>query len=448
MTITESVILDPAEVDPTREEVDLSAVLDVSGIEWGEAGLVAQTVETKWGEQQIDYRVPGRTVTIPLVPKDVDAEAVVYETIYSQLLNKVAVWQSEGGSIKRVLSDGRTLFLDCYGGQFMPGDQWMAAHRRVEPGVKFTITAQPDFYGAERDVAFSQDANGTVSVTGDVGGDYPARTRVLLSDTSNHAQRGLLAGLRSRYYSADSKAAVHYEAEAMTAAGTAASFAVAGASGGNVMRRTDVGTSWTDMFDTRVGGNDLIHAGAYRVIARCLTNDTGVHEVRFQWGIGDLTLAETNDAVTMPVANSPVLIDLGQVLLYPLPIGSHKWRGKVQAKASAAAKTFWVDELWFINVDEGWCYVETETVGDAVLTALGACELRSDGAYRAGTRYGRLPDALGDNLRLPPKLEGRSLEIALRSTRGRLNAEADAGIDIVHVDSIKVRPCWVQVPDS
>lgn len=447
VTPAEQIILDPGEVDPNRTELDMTHVLDVSGVDWGEAGIVSQTVDTKWGEQQISYRIPGRQVVMPFVLKDVPEQAIDFDTIRNQLLAKFAMWQTEGGSIKRVLNDGRVLFLDCYGGTFTPGDQWMQAHRLAEPNAKVVVTAQPDFYSEEEEITFSVDAKGTCLLD-PIAGDYPARSRIVVSDTSGNAQRGLLVALRSRYRSASADAAVRYEAEAMNALGTAASFAVAGSSGGSVMRRTDVGTSWTDMLDTRRGGVDLTHQGAYRVFARVWTNDTGIAEVRFQWGLGDMTLVETNEAKTIPVASGFALMDLGQVFVYPVPIGTHKWRGKVQAKASAAAKTFYVDELWFANVDEGWTYVETETGGDAVLTANGTAELRWDGAYKAASRYGKLPDALGDALRLPAGgLEARQVEMLVRGTRGRVDAEADAGLDIAHIDHIYVRPCWVQVPE-
>jgi hypothetical protein len=84
---------------------------------------------------------------------------------------------------------------------------------------------------------------------------------------------------------------------------------------------------------------------------------------------------------------------------------------------------------------------------DAVVYAGGTAEIRTDGAYRAGTvtPYAPVSNVIGDLPRIPPsRLEARPVELFVKPTRGDLNTLADAGLD-GFTAQVKYRPSFLFV---
>lgn len=189
-----------------------------------------------------------------------------------------------------------------------------------------------------------------------IKGDYPARTRIIVHEDQGLAQLGLLWGIRSRHYSNANTAALVYEAEALTPLDLAAVATVSGASGGasnNVVRHASLSTNWTPVLSTLMAsGGDLAHTGSYRVWARCYTTATAPPTVRLVWDVGDLTLPVENAAFALPGANNFYVVDLGEIRVDPAPIGTHRWKGVVQALGSVGGENISIDRLLFQPLDQ------------------------------------------------------------------------------------------------
>jgi hypothetical protein len=88
---------------------------------------------------------------------------------------------------------------------------------------------------------------------------------------------------------------------------------------------------------------------------------------------------------------------------------------------------------------------------DAVMYANQSVELRTDGMFRedaTGTASGPVTIVEGDLPRVPVSgLEGRPVELFLKSSRGDLADVPDSGIDDISA-RVTYRPCWLFIPDA
>jgi hypothetical protein len=187
--------------------------------------------------------------------------------------------------------------------------------------------------------------------TGVVDGHLPGRVRLEATDLSGKDQLGLLWGVRCRHYSPAATARLDYQASALDPLDAAAVATVGGLS---VIQHTELGTDWTGLVGTNIGGTDwLTHTGSYRVWALARSPHGGDVKLRFVYDIGDLTLPEENDPWRFPGANEWYLADLGEVRLDAAPIGTHRWQGHVQAKGVASGEDAQVYWVFLQPIDEG-----------------------------------------------------------------------------------------------
>jgi hypothetical protein len=88
---------------------------------------------------------------------------------------------------------------------------------------------------------------------------------------------------------------------------------------------------------------------------------------------------------------------------------------------------------------------------DAVLYASQSAELHTEGMFRedsTGTAYGPVSHVVGSLPRLPPSgLEGRSVELFVKDSRGDFDQLPDTGIDDSGLQ-VLYRPSWLQIPES
>jgi hypothetical protein len=88
---------------------------------------------------------------------------------------------------------------------------------------------------------------------------------------------------------------------------------------------------------------------------------------------------------------------------------------------------------------------------DAVLHANQSAELRWDGMFRedsGGTAYGPVSHVVGDLPRIPPSgLEGRTVEVFLKWTRGDFDQLPDSGIDAGSAQ-VTYNPSYLFVPSA
>ena len=253
-----AVVLDPAEVATGRTELQLNiGAINIGpdGPDWGDAAIEAYMAEAAIGQIPVDFRLPNRIITIPLLLGADGPEN--FATARSQLMAKVGLFQREGGWIKR--ATGR--YADVVNASLKLPDK--DGHLGVEADVLLTLEALPEFYGDEEtlddivettnpEIASVLNQGGVPAV---IKGDYPGRVRVVVDEDDGDTQLGLLGGFRCRHYSPAATAALRYEAEALTPLDTAATATLVGASGGasnNIVQHTDLGAGWTPVLSTDI----------------------------------------------------------------------------------------------------------------------------------------------------------------------------------------------------
>lgn len=353
---TEKIILDPSEVSTSRDAIDITPWIDHEGIDWGESTIDAFMAERHRGEVPVDFTVPNREIDIPLnFVRTIGGTTPVVARANIQA--KVALFQREGGWIKRKVNFGGTVYADIVNASMSASSvSGVESSKDWDLEANVTLEVLPDFYEAERDLGDNTETTAAELIFTETGidGDYPARCRIVVDDDQAIDQRGMLWGFRSRHYSSASTAALKYEAEALTAMDTATKPALAGASGGTVIRHGTVSTSWTPVMNTNLAaGTYLTHTGTYRLWGRCYSTSGTTVQSRAVWDVGDLVNPVQNDAIRMPGASNFFMVDYGEVRLDAPPVGTHRWQGQIHAKGKTGVENFSVDKLWLQPLDEG-----------------------------------------------------------------------------------------------
>lgn len=411
--MTWSVVLDPNTIMPNRTQLNLNSGavrVDQKGIDWGDAAITAYMADMRIGSEMVDYRVPNRHVVIPLfLGAD---ESGTEEAVRDQVQQKAALLQREGGVLLRQRdgTSGPAMYADIVDCVLSLPDQW-GETGLVEQGVSLNLETLPDFYGDQiaLDTATATGAFHSVLQLGGsqaaISGDNPGRCRIAVTDTSGSAQKGMLWGLRSRYYDPSPSAALFYEAEALTALNGAASVSNAAASGGNWVTYTPPGNalkSWVGLLSTNIlsGNVPVTHQGSYRVWARIQANGisgnptpVGSVQVRFAWGVGSISVPVINDPVLVPAITpfgSPSsfwLLDLGEIRLDAPPVGTNEWFGVVQVNMDggpdANVYQIGIDCLYLQPLDDGGgrlSYVTVATGGAQITSSAPGATAANDSA--------------------------------------------------------------------
>ena len=148
--MAETIVLDPTEVATARTQFDLTPFIDAAGPDWGDAAITQYLAEANRGQIPVDYRVPNRTITIPL---NVMARGTVtFDQARSQIQAKAGLMQREGGWLKRVTSGGTAVFADITNATLKYGGGWSQAYKSYDVDASLVLEAIPDFYGAEIDL--------------------------------------------------------------------------------------------------------------------------------------------------------------------------------------------------------------------------------------------------------------------------------------------------------
>jgi len=388
----ERVILDPAEVAlPDRDELDLHAgpfQVREEGIDWGTAEIEAFMAQQQVGEAMIDYRLPNRTITIPLTL----GASGSFDEARLLLQAKVSRINEEGGWLKREVPGGKHGFFDLvkatlkYG-----GSSWQAREGGFDPDVELVLEALPDFYGDVVTLGIHE-GTGDLAWTEQIEGNLPGRVDLEIVDLSGWNQFALGWAFRCRNYSSAASGGWVFQAEALDLLGAAEEASIEGASGGKTVRYPSLGTDWTPILATLIGGvTYLTHVGVYDVWARVYTTSATLPWLRLVYDVGDLIAPAENEQVQIPQAGGFYLVNLGQVSIQPTGLGAHRWAAEIQGRGEEGGENVHVDRLWFLCADEGSGILKGSTITSSGTSQTG----RDSFNQAAGALAGKIAEVGG-----------------------------------------------------
>jgi hypothetical protein len=416
-----AVVLDPAAVAPGRAELSLNsgniAVVggEGHGIDWGEAAIKAFLAEQQFGEVPTDFRVPNRIVSIPLLlgAKDGGSQAE-QEAARRTLAQKVALFQRQGGVLMRKRATGEPLYADIINATLTVPDVWEG---EVEPGVLLKLECLPDFYGEEIELDAVEETGQIAAVLKKAGvaatiaGDYPARTRVVLTEKASKNQRGVLWGFRSTYYDALATSALSFDTYTMTTINGAVTGIASGgeqpAFSGKVAKLVaPEPNTWHPFIEltsstiaTGASGSEpktkhLQHQGSYRVWAR--VTGTAGQRFRLAWSANDATAPILNASMALDETGPWQLLDLGEIRIEEPPFGDHWWNGLIQVETGPGAHEVLADRLWLQPLDDGAGKLRATAVPTSTLLSpvVNPAEAESSNTIHAGTAWPKPKDAL------------------------------------------------------
>ena len=350
----ETIILDATAISVGRTQLDITGYVAAAGPNWGDAEIQAYMADQQVGSTTVDYRLPNRTITIPLMLRSLGA--TTFSTIRSNLEQKVGLFQRQQGWIMRQVG-ATNLYADVVSATLHLGGAWLQAYRDVDVDAVLTLECIPDWYGDEITLTDHVETilPHLLFTEPVVNGNHPGRVRLVVdNDQSGQDKHGLLWGFRAQNYNAGTTAALFYEAEALVPINSATRNAFAGASGGSVVTLSSPpGNVWVPMLrmSMQAGTTALTHSGEYRVWARCYSS-SGLAQYRLQWGVGDLAVPAVNDPAQIPGTGNFYLLDLGSVSLDPPPAGIMQWQGVIQTQVPIANQPATIDSVYFQPLDE------------------------------------------------------------------------------------------------
>jgi Concanavalin A-like lectin/glucanases superfamily len=144
--MAELLVLDPAEVSLSRAAFDITSYVGETGPDWGDAAIEQFLADVQVGQIPVDYRLPNRTITIPLLLRT--DPLVSFDTLRKRVQQKSGLFQREGGWVKRTTSLG-PLFAEVVGAQLKLGGSTAQALWGIDADAVLTLTTLPDWYGNE-----------------------------------------------------------------------------------------------------------------------------------------------------------------------------------------------------------------------------------------------------------------------------------------------------------
>ena len=208
--MAETIVLDSSEVATSRTALDITPWIRQEGIDWGQAEITAFMADRDRGSLVVDYNVPNREVTIPLrFSQTIGGTSTVQARANIQA--KLALFQREGGWIKRITNGGGTVYADVVNASFSATSiSGWESRQDADIDAEATLTLLPDFYEDEITLGDHTETTEAELIFTEtvIKGDYPARVRVVVDDDQGQDQRGLICAFRSRHYDSASTAAL------------------------------------------------------------------------------------------------------------------------------------------------------------------------------------------------------------------------------------------------
>jgi len=250
------------------------------------------------------------------------------------------------------------------------------------------------------------------------------------------------AGIRSKHYDPAPSAGLFYECESLGLINGTAVTGVASASGGHVASNTSLPAgAWVSVLTTTpaVTGTPMTHTGSYRVWCRAYSA-TATPQLQFLWGVGSLSVPQTNDPVTLPGKGAFYLLDLGEIRLDAPPVGTNEWFGVVQVQVANADDPIYLDCLYFQPIDDGageLTYVPTAPVSSIAIGPNPPVTGTNDATVgtTAWTNPGRVTAADGSYATVA--LSGGSSSEYLKATGFGFSIPAGAVIEGIQLDVLR-----------
>jgi hypothetical protein len=451
MTVTsERITLDPSEVSTGRTEFDITPWIDHEGIDWGDAGIAAFMSEADVGEVPVDFRTPNRQIVIPM--GFVDRGTITGQEARAAVQRKVALFQREGGWLKRVTNRHGTIYADIVDGAFhassVPG---YASKQDIDLEASVTLNVIPEFYGNEIQLGdhVNTTANQLVFTESTIEGDIPGRVRMVIDNDQANSQESLIYGFRSRNYDSGTAAKLTWEVESFESLGiTGSRVALAGASNGSAVKGT-AGTTKRDIISEPALG----HQGHYRVFTRAYSASAGTAQlwINLRFSVDGGNTFTVNDEVEVTPGSVFGIYDLGPVDIRKPPVGDSAWRLYLQARGAIGNEDIKFDQVWLCPADEYSGIVRDE----AMFVSRPGNELRTEGYFGRPTFSYYEKPVWGDLPRMPvPTEPGGVVEVFLKASRGTigdsigLTASSDAGLNDDISARITYRPSWLFVDDT
>jgi hypothetical protein len=381
--MAETLVLDPPEVSYNRAALDITAFVAEQGPDYGEAAIEQFMADGYRGQVPVDFKVPNRVITIPLVLHDTTGRSFVQIREFIQA--KAGLMQREGGWLKRTVTGG-VVYADVVGATLHFGGSTAQAISDVDADAILTLECIPDFYGDELALADHVETTNPELVFSETGikGDFPGRTRLVVDDDQGVNQLGLIWGFRSRHYDNAQTARLAYRAVSMTPLDSAS-----GASS-IMVEHTTVGKGWTPVLSTSTSAGPMTHTGTYRVFARVVSGSGGADcAMRLVWDVGDMTNPAENRPWNFPKPAGSYFFnaDLGEIRIDAIQAGTHRWIGHIQARAlNEGAASVGIRDVWFVPVDDGFGRLSAASGNTTTLTAF---SVRDDFNQTSGTLTGK-----------------------------------------------------------
>src|SRR6185437_7128581 len=290
--------IDPPTVISGRTELKLnSGAIQTTnaGVDFGEAAVAQYMSEQRYGQTPVSYRVPNRTITIPLVVgAKANGTVAEEEDARRELNEKVALLQRQGGVLLRQREGAEPLYADIVDAILTLPDVY-GETGGVEPNVSLKLECLPDFYGEEITLDTVEQTGQIVQVLQQaakqavIAGDYPARTRIVLTEKAKHDQLGMLWGFRSSHYDSASTAALFFDAKNLTPINGAETELIAEGEEGTysghwlVLEKPEP-ELWHPFMTTDIltGTKPLTHIGSFRMWGRVWAAEVGM-KLRLAW---------------------------------------------------------------------------------------------------------------------------------------------------------------------
>jgi hypothetical protein len=492
------VVLDPSEVAFQRTALPLNTDaggirIGSQGIDWGDAAVTAFMADQQVGSAAVGYRIPNRTISIPLALGMNELDN--FDTALSTLKMKVGLIQAEGGWLMRQAG----FYADVVNATLTVPDM-LGEWADLEDGASLQLECLPDFYGDEVDLGTFTFVPGNdewvQEITGLVQGEYPARVRLVVTDTTGVAPgapgggiegvgaASVLWGFWSRNAPQSNKHLTFSSTRGnlMGLNGTTTSSSPpSGAYNSHVFENSNASTAeesteeslfWVPVLAT-LPSPDLV--GSYQVWIRAYSKFIAPY-FRLVWSQDNTPSQTANDPIYFPdTPDHWMLLPLGIVYLPPVPPdisagAPSTWTGVVQVAnpygAEEAGFDVVIDELFLVPVDETAGLVSSITppaasslatgfsnFPDSAVPQGGTAQFTTKGMYRqpVGGEGVWAPSSIvfGDLPRLPVSgLEERPVYLFMRPSGQRLgiNFPFDSSTDDQASGietSVYYRPCYL-----